>query len=142
MKVWGVTQDQIAALCVPMDLRWSNGRTDRRAFAFKLDAVTSKSRYARRSSPSFDGRPGRRLTSLCYHGWRDFIRALFAAGATRVQTTKGDWRNVADFDESLHALASLNIGSMMYPFSYIEACEDKPAHNAADMSGELEEATT
>ncbi len=130
VKVWGLDAGIIHARALGFDMRVSNLRQDGRAFAFKVDASTSKARYARRSSPSFEGRQGRRLTSLCYHGWRDLIRALLDSGATRVQTMGGapgfgvDVRSRAEFDQELRGMASRNIGSMMYSFHYIDACED------------------
>jgi hypothetical protein len=139
MKVWGLTEGEIVGATGDLGLRMSNVRVtgrERRTVAFKVDAQTSRSEYARRSAPNGSGKEfGRRLTALCHHGWRDLTDGLFDAGAERVQTAQGSWKSREEFDRDLDRLARLNIGSIMYPFFFIQACEEKHAGGLAWVNG-------
>lgn len=117
MKAWGITSYQLAQLEGPETFEFENIREIGRAIAFKANPTSSRSRYARRAAS------GRRLKALCYHGWRDLVLKLFEMGATRVQSTMGDWRTPDEFRWQLPDLYSVNAGSMMQPRAFGQLCE-------------------
>jgi hypothetical protein len=91
--------------------------------AFRLRPLTSDGQYARRS-PS-----GRRGPWACYHGFRDFGRAILSAGGTfRTVGPTQDRRRVTyktedQFEGDLDAFARMNIGSHANPACMVDLCE-------------------
>lgn len=87
------------------------------------------------------GHLGRRSANLCWHGHREFFRALFrVAPEARVQTTllqkenrfnvlHGDltrgtrWYTAENFETVYPLTAGLNVGSMYEPLLISDACE-------------------
>jgi len=85
-------------------------------YRVRLKLATDK-RYQRMSHS------GRRVAAVCWHGHRDFFRALYQrAPEARVSTGMADYRSAEDFEASFEATGRRNIGSQMDPVSYRTAC--------------------
>ena len=112
MRVYGLQKADIQTVMDKMGIipAQSFDQTSRNCVQISLRAETSDSVYARRSFGS-----GHRSVSLCWHGFRDFIRGVFQLGATRAVTALGRWESEEDFDDGLRELAETNVGSMVYP---------------------------
>jgi hypothetical protein len=74
------------------------------------------------------------MVAACYHAYGEVIRALFDAGAIRVETApavserrKGGERGAQwtaeGFDALAEQIAFRNIGSQISPFYFAEACD-------------------
>jgi hypothetical protein len=85
-------------------------------------------KYQRTSASQFGysdrlGR-GRKVHAVCWHGYRDFMQAVFDRfPAARIQTSFADYRGAEDFADKYPATAYKNIGSLMYPVYVSDACE-------------------
>lgn len=86
----------------------------------------SKGRFHRRSHM------GRRMPSACYHGHYAWMARLFAlAPDARITSNTTSGRTVYDGHDSFHSqatiddgmIAGMNVGSMMQPMIYSEACD-------------------
>lgn len=120
MYIWGLDSQKLEGIALDLGLEIENGRSKGRAYAFRLCPPSSRSRYAR-VSPNPWGKP-RHIKACCYHAFRDYIGRAFQQGATRVQSTGGDWRSLDAFKADLSRLHSQNVGSQMYPASMGELC--------------------
>ena len=122
MKIWGLTQSEIQQ-AMPEGLRfeWSgrSGRAVTGRIVPSRDGNVSETPYCRRSAS------GRWLRASCFHGFADGISFLFLCGATRVQSTGGDWRNASEFQLDWPKLGNQNIGSQANPVRMIDTCNCK-----------------
>ena len=80
------------AMCKPGRLQDGNlGRTDRRYTGEQGDA-----KYERESVGYSSA--GRRVNAVCWHGFRDFFRAVYEQdSAVTFRTAVDTWKNAADF---------------------------------------------
>jgi len=77
--------------------------------------------YQRTSASAFNSE--RRVFAVCWHGHRDFMRAIFEADPdARIKTMWADYRGSEDFEEKFPGTAYRNVGSMMYPMRASEVC--------------------
>jgi hypothetical protein len=66
---------------------------------------------------------GRRVNAVCWHGFRDYFRAVYEQdAAVTFRTAVDTWRNAADFEQRFAASGHRNIGSQMFPQSMADAC--------------------
>jgi hypothetical protein len=88
------------------------------ALSFRLGVRSSRGRGGK------VGRNGRHIAAACWHAHRDFMLALFdLAPEARLKTAVADYRGKAGFAAKFEATGRRNIGSMMEPIEYREACE-------------------
>ena len=65
----------------------------------------------------------RRIHAVCWHGHRDWMRALFALDPdARIKTAMADYRESDGFERVFPATGDRNIGSQMHPLIYRDAC--------------------
>lgn len=95
---------------------------------FTLRPQHGSSRDARyrlvRDNPYSAGGSGeRRIWAVCWHGHRDFMRAVFELDSDATFRTAVDtWDGSEDFEQRHTFSGYRNIGSQMYPQSYSDAC--------------------
>ena len=66
---------------------------------------------------------GRRIAAVCWHGFRDYFRAVFEIVPTAKFTTVLDtWDGSEDFEDRFVASGYKNWGSMYAPMYACEAC--------------------
>jgi hypothetical protein len=124
MKVWIDSPEaldralSIASKAYGENLVWRRSPDrDGKGYSCTLTVVDSRKQGARR------GRSGRRIAAACWHAYRDFIRACFAEGATRVKSCRADWTSLDNFEDTYEATGDANMGSMFEPLCYADACE-------------------
>lgn len=139
MKVWTtLTPEQIRQVAQSVGVRihgdhYGSGgiSKDGRAWNFRLalDSSVPKRgnagyKYQRISSSSraWTGKD-RKVAAVCWHGHRDFMRAVFALDPNaRFKTAIADWKGSADFEDRFAQTAYNNVGSMMYPMFAKDCC--------------------
>lgn len=132
MKVWTtLTPDEIRDVAssigvkIHSDYAGSGIRKDGRAWNFRLalgDEKRGKNRKYQRTSASM-WNEGRRVAAVCWHGHRDFMRAVFALDPNaRFKTAVADYKGSDHFEEIFPATGHRNVGSMMYPAFAKDVC--------------------
>ena len=124
MKAYGVTREQMEKALALVNTKYDGNITWNRvpepkgkAFNFTLTVHSSKSAGHRLGMQHGNGKQ-RRIAAACWHVHGHFFEALLSiAPDARIITTKsvitkygGNWQDC-------------NIGSMMFPMYYSEACE-------------------
>jgi len=114
-----VTPEDLATAARALDVRLENLRPLGRRYQFTLRLNPSKA-YQRR------GHSGRRVGAVCWHGHRDFFRALFAvnpAAEIRSRWVAGRIHYTShNFEDTYRDTGSVNIGSQACPLAYQDAC--------------------
>lgn len=107
------------------DLDGPSGRkSDRYQFRLALDSGSplGQRKYQRLSANNF--MPQRRVAAVCWHGHRDFFRALFKrCPDAQIVTAVARYHGREDFETKFEATGDQNIGSQWYPMLYRDACE-------------------
>lgn len=117
MKIWTkLTEGELGEIAEELGIRLYNYRTEGRAHAFVLRPLGD--RY-RRFSPR-----GRKVWAVCWHGHRDFFKALFERDPdARVRSQMATYNGREDFLAKHEATEWTNVGSLLYPAYYGELCE-------------------
>ena len=70
----------------------------------------------------------KKVNAVCWHGYRDFLIELYNISANnfRVVTAQATYYNKDDFYLAYPATGKNNIGSMVDPLNYEDACNCKP----------------
>jgi len=64
-----------------------------------------------------------KVSAICWHGFRDFITAMYELDSNlRFVTAKATYKNKDDFYIKFPGTAYKNIGSQMNPINYADAC--------------------
>ena len=64
-----------------------------------------------------------KVSAICWHGFRDFITAMYELDSNlRFVTAKATYKNKDDFYIKFPDTAYKNIGSQMNPINYADAC--------------------
>ncbi len=76
-----------------------------------------RERY-RRTSPS-----GQRVNAVCWHGFRDFFRALYRRTPEAIaKTALATYDGTEGFEETFPETGNRNIGSRFHPLCMADAC--------------------
>ena len=135
MKVWTtLSPEQIREVAQSVGVKihsdWAGSGIKRvgRAWNFRL-ALNSDVpkrgnagyKYQRLSASGWSGT--RKVAAVCWHGHRDFMRAVFALDKdARFKTAIADWKGSEDFEARFAETAYNNVGSMMYPAFAKDVC--------------------
>lgn len=69
------------------------------------------------------GTAGRRVHAVCWHGFRDYFRAVYRREPNAVfRTSIATWRGSRDFEARFEATGLINIGPRIAPVAMIDAC--------------------
>ena len=115
MIVRGTNNGEIEAAAAATGVELRNVRREGRGVAFVIRPLSEK--YKRRSHT------GRRVHAVCWHGHRDFYRAIFEAAPDAVIITARARYNGADHFEQTYEQTDGNIGSQAQPMYYSDACD-------------------
>lgn len=134
MIVRGLNRDQLEAAAIDsgvrlVNLRAQNKRGDSFAFTLGLQGEL----WRRRGWPTLDGRPGRRIAAVCFHGHAAFMQRVFNASPAAVVISKlARFNGVEAFQREACAVGEQNIGSTYRPLYLNEACtcQDPDVSNA------------
>jgi hypothetical protein len=121
VSAWDIARAAVAVGVTTSDILPSGPN----ALRFRLLPAAGVAQYRRRAPQT-----GRRVHAICWHGHRDFFRALFKlAPAARVQTARtrefapGSRYYTAENFERLYLETDGNIGSAYQPTRYSSACD-------------------
>lgn len=67
---------------------------------------------------------GRRINAVCWHGFRDFYRALFSLTPNAgIRSMLASWDGVEDFESSYRQTGHRQVGPRIYPYSIVDKCD-------------------
>lgn len=116
MIVGNTTQEQIEKAALQSGVRLVNFRKQGRRFAFTLGL--NGELWRRRGSS------GRRVASVCFHGHAAFMQHVFeAVPDALIKSMMATYNGVQDFQQEACKTGNRNVGSMMQPLAYTEACD-------------------
>lgn len=96
--------------------RMGNSRGGGETFRVKVDLGPDRDRYRKINNRQ-------RVNAVCWHGFRDFFRALFEVTPDAIAKTALDtWAGGEDFEARYRSSAWANWGSVMEPLYACEAC--------------------
>jgi hypothetical protein len=97
------------------DCRFSEGKLKHH----QRDCDSRKYKYQRASATNLE----RRVHAVCWHGFRDFFRVLFSyEPEAKIKTACARYYGIKEFEENFPETGFRNIGSMLAPTQYREAC--------------------
>lgn len=131
MKIWGVTEQEIRDAVAEVGLAvfggWSRSgiEKDGRALRLRLSVNQLSPRnsngflpYQRKSMSTMNSR---RIAAVCWHGHREFMRAIFKRNLeARIKTALADYRGAEDFEQKFEA--TFGQGNE-YHLSYGQSCD-------------------
>ena len=137
MKVWRVNETQLQIIADEVSVSLYNMREDGRALRFTLRPAGEKRNgnhiYQRTSASGFS--PDRRVYAVCWHGHRDFMRAIFKREPdARIKTMWADYKGSEDFENKFEETGYRNVGSMMYPAYANSICKCHEGDWLVDLS--------
>lgn len=125
MRLYDVTLTQAQDAARSIGVRFegsdtSNSRGARCTGVLRADLTPNP--YPRISRPMY-GKSRRMPHCVCWHGHRDFMRALFKVNPdARIASGSADYQGSADFETSYRESGTRNIGSQMEPMWFASAC--------------------
>jgi hypothetical protein len=125
MKLYGVTESQAQAVMAKVSRKLYKGNLE---FAY-LEPHANHVQFTLRVRDSHGkgartGMTGRHMISACWHAHRDLMREIFAQyPQARLVSAQAVYNDAADFQQKYQATGYRNIGSMMQPLTYEQACE-------------------
>lgn len=114
------TVEELASVAAHTGVRLENIRQQGHRVSFVLRLQPSR-KYQRRSHS------GRKVAAVCWHGHRDFFRELFRVNP--LAEIRSHWAagsihyTAGNFERVYPDTGYTNIGSMMQPCSYQDACD-------------------
>lgn len=119
MRVYGIHFSALQTIAADLNMVLHDGDTvsySEPGYTFRLKGKNSRTFYSK-TSPA-----GRRITSVCFHGMRDFIRVCFMRGATKISSIHGKWTSIEKFNQDLPRMAGLNVGTALVPRTMPSLC--------------------
>ena len=92
-------------------------------YRVKLIKKKENKNYQRKGFYNNKNGTPRKVNAICWHGFRDFLTELYKIYSDlRVFTAQITYNNKEDFELKYPDTANINIGSMVQPLSYGNAC--------------------
>ena len=92
-------------------------------YRVKLNKKKENKNYQRKGFYNNKNGTPRKVNAICWHGFRDFLTELYNIYSDlRVFTAQITYNNKQDFELKYPDTANINIGSMVQPLSYKNAC--------------------
>ena len=92
-------------------------------YRVKLVKKKENKNYQRKGFYNNKNGTARKVNAICWHGYRDFLTELYNIYSDlRVITTQITYNNKQDFELKYPDTANINIGSMVQPLKYKDAC--------------------
>ena len=92
---------------------------------YRVKLVKKKENKNYQRKGFYDNKNGtpRKVNAICWHGFRDFLTELYKIYSDlRVFTAQITYNNKQDFELKYPDTATINIGSMVQPLNYEDAC--------------------
>jgi hypothetical protein len=92
-------------------------------YRVKLNKKKENKNYQRKGFYNNKNGTPRKVNAICWHGFRDFLTELYKVYSDlRVFTAQITYNNKQDFELKYPDTANINIGSMVQPLNYEDAC--------------------
>ena len=92
-------------------------------YRVKLIKKKENKNYQRKGYYNNKNGTPRKVNAICWHGFRDFLIELYKLNSSfRVVTAQITYNNKEDFELKYPDTANINIGSMVQPLNYEDAC--------------------
>ena len=92
-------------------------------YRVKLNKKKENKNYQRKGFYNNKNGTPRKVNAICWHGFRDFLTELYKIYSDlRVFTAQITYNNKEDFELKYPDTANINIGSMVQPLNYEDAC--------------------
>ena len=92
-------------------------------YRVKLIKKKENKNYQRKGFYNNKNGTPRKVNAICWHGFRDFLTELYKIYSDlRVFTAQITYNNKEDFELNYPNTANINIGSMVQPLKYKDAC--------------------
>ena len=92
-------------------------------YRVKLIKKKESKNYQRKGFYNNKNGTPRKVHAICWHGYRDFLIELYKIYSDlRVFTAQITYNNKEDFELKYPDTANINIGSMVQPLNYEDAC--------------------
>ena len=92
-------------------------------YRVKLIKKKENKNYQRKGFYNNKNGTPRKVNAICWHGFRDFLIELYKLNSSfRVVTAQITYNNKEDFELKYPDTANINIGSMVQPLNYGNAC--------------------
>jgi hypothetical protein len=124
MKLYGVTEAQLLSVLKTVNKSYKGNLTfnyttqKRNHVQFTMRVASSHGRGARL------GHTGRHIVAACWHAHRDLMRAIFAKHPdARLVSCQAVYNGRNRFEQEFERTGDKNIGSIVQPMYYREACE-------------------
>ena len=92
-------------------------------YRVKLVKKKENKNYQRKGFYNNKNGTPRKVNAICWHGFRDFLTELYKIYSDlRVFTAQITYNNKEDFELKYPDTANINIGSMVQPLNYEDAC--------------------
>jgi len=120
--LWGIA----GKLGIDLDMAQVSGN----CYRVKLNLGKSK-KYQRLGFTRNKDGSRKKVNAVCWHGYRDFLIELYniSGNSFRVVTAQATYNNKEHFYNTFPSTGSNNIGSMIDPLPYEEACICEPKMN-------------
>lgn len=125
MKIWGLTEAQLHECAEEIGVKLYEPREEGRAIRLRIlptgERIDGDYKYQRTSASGYNA--DRRVHAVCWHGYRDFMLAVFERNPeARIKTMMADYKGREDFLSKYEETGYRNVGSMMYPMQAREVC--------------------
>ena len=92
-------------------------------YRVKLNKKKENKKYQRKGFYNNKNGSPRKVNAICWPGFRDFLTELYKIYSDlRVFTAQITYNNKQDFELKYPDTATINIGSMVQPLNYEDAC--------------------
>lgn len=137
MKIWGLTEAQLEQCATEIGVKLYEARVEGRAIRCRIlptgEKIEGDYKYQRTSASGWHA--DRRVHAVCWHGYRDFMLAVFEVNPdARIKTMMADYRGKDDFLSKYEETGYRNVGSMMYPMQAREVCNCANGNWLIDLS--------
>ena len=132
MKVYNIKtinnfDNAINELAKSLDIVLDYNSISKNCYRIKLIKGNNKSKYQRLGFLiNKDGNRKKVGRAICWHGYRDFIIGLYKLNPSiRIVSAQATYLNASDFNDKYPSTYYKNIGSVVEPLSYGNACTCK-----------------
>ena len=126
MKIYNISDDfetNINGIADDLNIKLDKSYVSRNCMRVRLIKIKENKNYQRVGfSKNKDG-SRKKVNSICWHGYKDFLIEMYKYHPNaRVVTAQATYLNKEDFEQKYPDTAFNNIGSMVDPLYYSDAC--------------------
>ena len=128
MKVYNIKdllcfESKLNEIASKLNIKLDYNLISKNCMRVKLVKTKENKNYQRKGYTSNKNGTPRKVNAICRHGFRDFLIELYKLNSSfRVVTAQITYNNKEDFELKYPDTANINIGSMVQPLNYEDAC--------------------